>query len=323
MDLSGLTISSIGACPLNENVFVFAYRLSDETVWLWHGQELIDGDNPSLSGFSEILAANAYDEPLAVVSGAPADDNEVTGPVSYGTLLTLPLDSRDSDNSQAYVVGKGVLEVNLNGQQLTLGTDFNESGPAGSASTQFQILQNLEIGDKLDIRIKTNGGYVGVGAISTGGEVNTGSNVGGEAEVFKFKSGVDFVHRTIKAGTNISVTQNADTVEIGVTGSGYKSIHNVLNADYTILDGDGYDVFLVTTSAITRTISLPTAADNNGRTVIVKKIDSGVGFVRVNPEGGEYVDDQLSGNYLTGTNQLENQWDSVTMVCNGSDWYVI
>ena len=52
------------------------------------------------------------------------------------------------------------------------------------------------------------------------GEVNTASNVGGELEVFKQKSGVDFQFRTLKEGSNISITQNADDLEIAVTGVG-------------------------------------------------------------------------------------------------------
>lgn len=54
-----------------------------------------------------------------------------------------------------------------------------------------------------------------------GGEANTASNVGGEAEVFKEKSGVDLVFRTLKEGTNITITQNANDVTIAAAaGSG-------------------------------------------------------------------------------------------------------
>jgi hypothetical protein len=323
IDLSDLTISSLASCPLNENIFIFAYRLTDETVWLWNGQELIDGDNPSRSGMSEILAANAYDEPINIISGIPSSDNELTGPISSGTLITLPTDSRDSDNVQGYVVGKGVLELALNGQQLRLDTDFAEVGSVGSASTQFEILQDLPIGDRLDVRIKTNGGYVGVGGVSTG-EANTGANVGTGKTVFKTKSGIELQFKTLVGGANVSIDDtDPDELSINVSGSTGKIVQHVLNTDYVVTDIDGYDVLLVTTGASNRLITLPTAADNNGRQIVVKKIDSGIGYVRIRAEGTEAIDDQIGANYLSAVNEIQSQWNVFTYVCDGSNWFVI
>jgi len=321
-NLAGLTISSIASCPLDENVFIFAYRLNSTTVWLWDGFELIEGDNPSRSAVSEIMAANAYDEPLDVVAGAPGSDYEITGPVAPGTIITLPPDSRDAGSVQAYVVGKGVLDLFLNGQQLRLNADFNEVGGVGSASGDFEILQELVVGDRLDIRIKTNGGYVGAGVVSTG-EANNGVNVGTGSQVFKFKSGTDLVFRTLKGGANVSLSQGADEVTINVTGSTGLVVQHINEADYVVLDTDGYNVLLMTTGNTTRLITLPTAADNVGRQLVVKKVDSGTGNLRIRAEGVEKIDDQVGASYLIGTNEIENQWDALTFVCDGSNWFVI
>lgn len=63
---------------------------------------------------------------------------------------------------------------------------------------------------------QTAAGKVNV-AISSG-EVNTGSNVGtGQGNVFKQKVGVDFQHRTIKAGSNVSVVETANEIEISTS----------------------------------------------------------------------------------------------------------
>lgn len=52
------------------------------------------------------------------------------------------------------------------------------------------------------------------------GEANTGSNVGLGSEVFKQKTGVDLEFRTLFAGTNITLTQNANDITIASSGGG-------------------------------------------------------------------------------------------------------
>ncbi len=76
----------------------------------------------------------------------------------------------------------------------------------------------------------------------TAGEVNTASNVGAEKEVFKQKTGVDFEFRTIKSGTNVTVTQNTSDIEIASTNadewiqSGFKPVVKKAT-DLTAIDG--------------------------------------------------------------------------------------
>lgn len=53
-----------------------------------------------------------------------------------------------------------------------------------------------------------------------GGDITNGANVGGEAEVFKQKVGSILQFRTLEAGTNVSIVQNADTITINSTGGG-------------------------------------------------------------------------------------------------------
>ena len=322
IDLSGLTVSSIASCPLNENVFIFAYRLSTPTVWLWDGTELIEGDNQSRAAISEILNENSYEEEIDIISGVPSGDNELTGPIAAGTTITLPTDKRDAGLSQGYIVGKGVLELYLNGQYLSEGEAWSEVGIAGNASTQFQIDIDLRVGDQLRCRIDTTGGYVGVGGI-TSGEANDGINVGTGSQVFKSKSGVNLQFRTIKNGANISVSQVGDEIVISAVGATAMTPYHVVSTDYVVQDADGYDVFLVTTGASNRLITLPTAADNVGRQIVVKKIDSGVGFARIRAEGAEYIDDQQGATYSVVVNEIQNQYDSFTYFCDGTQWWVI
>jgi len=120
-----------------------------------------------LNYIDNILNTNAYEEPLLVVSGAPADDNEVTGPIASGTNLNLPSDSRDGNTSQLYIVGYGQLEVQLNGQGLIEGVDWEEVGTVGNPSSVIKTLIDLDVDDQLRLRIDTVGGIVSTGGGSS------------------------------------------------------------------------------------------------------------------------------------------------------------
>lgn len=98
-------------------------------------------------------ALKPYDEGLTVVSGAPANTNQVTGPLSIGATLTLPEDSRNGSVQKQYIVNGGGLIVFLNGQHLVVNVDYTEVGSSGTLSSTIQLLQGLVVDDALEIRI--------------------------------------------------------------------------------------------------------------------------------------------------------------------------
>jgi len=108
------------------------------------------------------------------------------------------------------------------------------------------------------------------------------------------------------------------------SGLSYASVSNTLSvnslgdAGYTITDSDGYDVIIVGQSAdmtAGRTVTLPTAADNASRRIIITKGDSAAFDVTIDGEGSEVVG---PGGATTLT--LSTEGEHVTLLCDGTEW---
>lgn len=87
------------------------------------------------------------------------------------------------------------------------------------------------------------------------------------------------------------------------------------SGNYTITDTDGIDIILMTTgSGTNKTVTLPTAADNAGRTLIIKKVDSGTKYCIVDGEGAETVEG-------IATIELTQQYSTLKIVSDGTEWH--
>lgn len=142
-DLVGsLYITPTSQVPVDQDVFVLYAR---------RGSVLFNFHHTTQTG-------NVYDEVKVAVAAAPANDNEFTGPLTAPSIITLPNDSRASEEAQYYLVGAGHLQVFLNGQLISLGNDWTEIGIPGALSNQIELQQDLVVGDTLTFRIDGNGG---------------------------------------------------------------------------------------------------------------------------------------------------------------------
>lgn len=131
-----------------------------------------------------------------------------------------------------------------------------------------------------------------------------------------------FLQDTDGAGTLSWVTSAASVAtptSQGVVTSYFPIVQSaVLNTSttYTVLTADGYEAIAVTTGGSVITINLPAASSNNGRLLILKKVDSGVGQVLIVANGTDTVE----GN---ATFSLISQYDSITLLCDstGTTWF--
>jgi hypothetical protein len=118
------------------------------------------------------------------------------------------------------------------------------------------------------------------------------------------------------AGTKGYVPYNSDGSATLTWTHGQTGVYTSTDESYTVLDGDGYKTILVSTGASNRTPVLPTAADNAGREITFKKIDTGAGYVVIEGEGAETING-------TANFTLNYQYDWVTLVCDGTAWHSI
>lgn len=292
------TSAGVSASPSNVGIGG-AFAITVTQAGTGSGNYIIsDGDNLTLAvkkldeGYGVILGSldsPTYDETVDVVASGgtypPSLDSPVSinGPVANGNYVTLPNNSREGNVAQYYTVGKGILEVLLNGQFIDVETGaYVEVGAAGSASNQIQLVAfpggGLVVGDELQLRFSGAGG-------SSGSEGPQGP--AGPAGP------------TGPAGTN--AFGNPVTVSTKTTN------YTLMVTDFVIL-GD------CTSAAFT--LSLPTAASGVGRIFFMKKIDSTSNVLTVQANGSELID----GN---NTFLLPSQWQSVTVVSSGTAWYIL
>ena len=118
----------------------------------------------------------------------------------------------------------------------------------------------------------------------------------------------------VNAGTQGYVPQNSGSGVLAWKPG--QSDTSAKSANYTITDSDGIRTVLMTTSTSDRTVTLPTAADNSGRIITIKKVDSAANKCIVDGEGAETIDGAT-------TIDLFEQYDSVTVQCDGSAWHTI
>jgi hypothetical protein len=78
----------------------------------------------------------------------------------------------------------------------------------------------------------------------------------------------------------------------------------------------GTSVVLVDATAGAVTITLPAANVSAGRSITVKKTDASVNAVTIDGSGAETIDGAT-------TKSLPAQYDSVTVFCDGTQWWIV
>ena len=139
----------------------------------------------------------------------------------------------------------------------------------------------------------------GVEAAGGSGEVNDGLNVGAGSQVFKDKVGLDLRFRSLVAGSNVSLTQNANDISIAATGeandganlgfgTGVYASKSGVNLQFKSLFA-GYN------QALTATGTDITIAE---KTAVTTLTDAAT--IAVNADSGPHMQVTISGNRTLG-----------------------
>lgn len=129
------------------------------------------------------------------------------------------------------------------------------------------------------------------------------------------------VLNTGTSGPVVPVLNGLDTIWTGgatfgrtLTVRAFATEISTKTASFTI--GSFDSVILADATTAPFTITLPTASSKTGRTLTFKKIDASVNTVTIDGNGTETIDGAT-------TKIIIAQWSSVTIVSNGTSWFII
>jgi len=155
------------------------------------------------------------------------------------TLASLPTTAPLSIDGVSVVTGSKVLFGQLNRiyQATVSGATVSWEDISGSdlSDTQKVLIDQGTVYNNDIVQNQSgswniaNDGKAGGGS----GEVNTASNVGGQAPIFKQKTGVDLEFRSLQGGGATTVTQTGDTITISSTDTNTGEANTNSNAGAT------------------------------------------------------------------------------------------
>lgn len=259
-----------------------------------------------------ITELQAEIEEIQEILDAPSyDEDQVPGVTLSGATLTLPANSRVAGTPlQYYTVGKGALEVYLNGQRLSQDSTggWSESGVSGAASNEIIINQDLDALDIISYRLGLGGAGTGMGG---GG----GSAPDDDFNTLPISSSADNSDYLLIRDVSIGAyRKQLRSVFLGGLGNSVPPI--VYSSNHTV-DVNLDKVLLMNVGASNKTFSLPDPTTCHGLLLYFKKIDAGAFSMIVNG-AGFLIDGQAT---LT----TNTQYESFTLVADGitGAWWIL
>jgi stress response protein SCP2 len=120
------------------------------------------------------------------------------------------------------------------------------------------------------------------------------------------------------ANLEVGINTASPTATLHVAGSFAGKVHTVTAATYDMTTGTNEDIhtLLVNNTAAITTVTLPAVATSADRVYHIKKISGPTYKVTIDANASETIDG-------AATFDLDIQYESVTLVCDGSSWYIV
>lgn len=235
------------------------------------------------------------------------------GAVSTGTadLLVAFSESNGLRNTNSDLAGNGAVGFSIFGNReftprgATLNLEFTQNQSAGGgASINFSGRVNNS-GDESRIFAKIRGAK----------RSSTNAEALGQCRIFAANAG------TLTEGIRVDYDGKVAVLPDGSHPHSTLTVGGSVATAFASVSGnttltDAHAVVAVDATTGTVTITLPTAVGITGRRYDIKKIDSSANSVVIDGNASETIDGATTVSTTT-------QWQSFTVVSNGTNWYII
>lgn len=299
-DLSGPNNVAIGTWALASN---FSPNPSDNTVAIgYNAGNSIDSGFPRSSQSKSVLlgiAANKSNySDSSVVIGYYANFKPYASRINTTACIVLGRESYSDGLSNIFTAGSANYPINI--------AYFGKGAEAiaGASLTNFTLTVGRAVG--------TDQSAV-TGTLTLAGSQSTGNKPGGDVIIATSPAG--------SSGTTLNphteIMRVTALKEIKLTGGGvsFKSLHSQTGTVTLTVE----DMYVGCNTAASVTINLPAAATAGQGKMYIIKDETGQALtnnVTITPNGSEKID--TGSNYV-----IANNFQSITLVCNGSNWFMV
>lgn len=210
-----------------------------------------------------------------------------------------------SRGSSAHPSGSVLAFEGQKGRLLTVGD--RSDGSIFSASDQSG-LPIFEVHASGYARVGRHGNYFGVGS----GVPQYGLDVFSSGN---FREGVILADK-VPASTSNALYNDSGTLKFNGSGilaeTSNRSYQNIIGTDVSMTDSD--DVVFVNASGSVLNVYVPTAVDNGGKEILVKRV-GGDYDVTIHASGSQTIDGQ-------STLTMRHDYQSTTLISNNTNWFI-